>query len=97
MTYLFHLGCAAGVAGSDLQTELTYPAVGEVEAITVPISCQFSEIGNLPWAVKGSGADGVATARGKGRIQNDWRVLVEAFCVSVVGGSQVLQPAVPSF
>lgn len=48
MTYLFHLGCAAGVAGSDLQTGLTYPAVDEVEAKTVPISCQFSEIGNLP-------------------------------------------------
>lgn len=29
MTYLFHLGCTAGVPGSDLQTGLTYPGVDE--------------------------------------------------------------------
>ena len=48
MTYLFHLGCTAGVAGSDLQTGLTYPGLDEVDAKTVPISCQFSEIRSLP-------------------------------------------------
>jgi len=48
MTYLFHLGCAAGVAGSGLQTGLACPGVDEVEAKTVPICCQFSEIPSLP-------------------------------------------------
>lgn len=72
MTYLFHLGCVAGVAGSDLQTGLTYPVVEEVEAKTVPISCQFSEIQSLPWAMKGSGADSAALARGKGWKQSDF-------------------------
>lgn len=48
MTYLVQLGCAVGVAGSVLQAVLTYPGTDEVEAKTVPISCQFSEEGELP-------------------------------------------------
>lgn len=66
MTYLFHLGGAADGTGSDLQAGLSCREVDEVEAKTAPISCQFTELLSLPWAVKGSGADSAALARGKG-------------------------------
>lgn len=65
MTSLFRGGCVAGVAGSDLQSGMTYPGVDEVEAKTAPIPCQFPETRSLPGAVKGSGAESTALARGK--------------------------------
>lgn len=51
---------------------LTYPGVAEGEAEPVRISCQFSEMQNLPWAVKGSGADSAAFARGNSWKQTDF-------------------------